>query len=380
MSIAALPDELWTAVIHGQGFLVDGDVFVLAKTSSHFHRLFGHIVCSRPAVQYFIENGWEDLVRWDQEGPAPSNLTASAFLAAANANSLKIAKYLLEKRCPLSPHAAAIVARKGNVDFLSWLLDTSALPLEWGLTVAAASNSLAMLELVVKRGSPVNSMCLDNIIKSGNIEAVKWLRAHANVPFSPYFVANIAETGDLDLVKWAIENGAPNRESRLYLAGAAKNNVKVMQFAKDSGVPFTNSINSDCVISACVGFVEVLEWIRQNGGALFDPNTSLSWIYAAANEDPSVLKFGLAHGLQLSPVMFETAVKLKRYKAVAYLEELKCPINAQGIAAAISVNDFELAKRLKVSGIELSPSVTAAAAGSGDLSILKWALSSGTSR
>lgn len=85
-----------------------------------------------------------------------------------------------------------------------------------------------------------------------------------------------------------------------------------------------------------------------------------------------VIRFGLAHGLKLTPVFYSVAINNGHSEVRALLEEHDCPITDTALIAAVSQRDRPLILTLKAKGFPLTVQASDMAVELSDLGLLKW--------
>jgi hypothetical protein len=95
--------------------------FVLSKVNRFFWNLFADRPLRTNPVIDFINIESFGLVEWDQEGPAPSQLTFEVAEAAASAPTVKYLRYLVERGCPLNEKAFYSACSRGHLENLRFL-------------------------------------------------------------------------------------------------------------------------------------------------------------------------------------------------------------------------------------------------------------------
>ena len=238
---------------------------------------------------------------------------------AAETGNLEAIKALRAKNHPWNEWTVYAAARNGHIEVTKWLMDNHC-PWDKGVVgEAAMGGQLKMLEwLVGDLHLPLSEICCLNAASNGDIETLKWLRAH-NCPWNSSVSDHAAEAGQVELLKWAVENGAPWSRSALkklsdnhkldidlmkwakehncawdpfFLFTLAKNKMRdELEWAVENGCPWDQT---DCSVAAQVNDFEMLKWMHEHGCGW----NSAGWefIYAWNNSNTEILTWLLEKG------------------------------------------------------------------------------------
>lgn len=171
------------------------------------------------------------------------------------------ATWLVSEGVDTDAIARAIVGA-GLVDTMSAFLTdhTDRVELHHGLSVLAAKNGhLAMLDLLLSKGCPMNEDTFVEAAMSGNMEMMEFL-LKAGCPWGKRTCSAAAGSGRLEVLRWARENGCP-WDDMTCLSAAASGNVDVLQWVVQNGCPIHMWT---CRYAAMGGKLDTLRWATDN--------------------------------------------------------------------------------------------------------------------
>jgi hypothetical protein len=221
---------------------------------------------------------------------------------------------------------------------------------------------------------------LENAIKGGHTEFVRYFVEETNFELSPKHTRLAAQSGDLELLKYLHEEKKiplhPDPEFTVTLA--EKGSTELLRWAIDQGC-IVNEFT--CATAAGAGKIGMLKFLRKKIRCPWDSKTTVAaaenrrwdtlrwavkhgcpWSKNAASailtknheEVFSVLKWAEDRGLEWDDGTFYLAVKHGNVEMLKFLIEKKCPVMRNPVTQAVIWAPIEVLMYLDELGIEFS--------------------------
>jgi hypothetical protein len=233
---------------------------------------------------------------------------------------------------------------------------------------AAANGHLAILEYLVADGVNINLHKLSRTVaKHNHPEVLKWAYS-VGVPLHDKCCVYAARNCDLELLQWLVANGCVLDE-RVYGAAADGGRLDIIKWAFDRGLPLTFRL-CDALAG---GHFELATWARANGVSWTDGDT----IEAIECGRLDILKWAQSTGgLQCFDVCGRAATS-GEFDIVDWAIAEGFPADSRvGECAIFRGKTLEQIKKYPDNCLR-SAAVMAAAAGTGNVKLMKWLVSIG---
>ena len=186
----------------------------LPNELTHYILLF----INDPFVCRFVCRLWRDLFPVEQ---SVRNRTRYMSWLVAN-GYLELMKWARANGCPWEKYTCTAAARRGNLEMLKWLRDSSihgnkVAPWNEGTCDRAAQNGhLEVLKWLRSEDCPWGKGTCGGAAFGGHLEILKWARGYREdqtksldiCPWNLTVCCYAAEHGYVEILKWAIENDA----------------------------------------------------------------------------------------------------------------------------------------------------------------------------
>lgn len=166
-----------------------------------------------------------------------------------------------------SAYTVAVACQGGHDRVVAWLLDLpggTGLADEYSSFWAAHRGHLRCLEALWLRGHAMDNRCCYAAAGAGHLDCLRWLRNVAHAHWDYKTCNHAAGCNQVECLRWALENGCTclHEASRSAVARGSVECVKLlMEFDK-----FRPSDWECCTLAAEMGHLEMLKWLRANGG------------------------------------------------------------------------------------------------------------------
>lgn len=237
-----------------------------------------------------------------------------------------------------------------------------------------------------------NQIIINNAMKTGCIEIVKYLHIQKNVQFDQNSCEYAAGGGHLDCLQYAMKMKAEINENVLisaasgghlkclqYLlqkgyvaiksiaaAAARKGHIEILEYLQEKGLRFTNE---DCIAAAESGSIKCLVYTHTNGGSI-DQAVGIMAVYSG---NIQCLYYTLQNGTKLTTNLTTSAARCGHLNLLKYLHTCHCPWNETSCAEAARYGHLEILQYLHIHGCIWNNSTCLNAAYTGKLDCLQYA-------
>jgi hypothetical protein len=173
-----------------------------------------------------------------------------------------------EQHCELSEGLLAAAAEAGSVDIMQWLVEKHvALNPHTTAVAAAKSGAVQVFEWLQQRGVSLTIFAMQTAASNGHLPLIQWLRSSAECPSDSAVAARAAESGHVETVRFLHENGCPwNNELVCEYAVRAANSVPVLQCLLELGSLSDAAVLQRALLYACAhNNLAAAQWLREHG-------------------------------------------------------------------------------------------------------------------
>lgn len=181
----------------------------------------------------------------------PRQLNVFLFLAPVSRKFRKTFKGRLQATCPFTPHTTESQLRTSLEHGFPRNRD--------GISLARVGK-LALLQLAVQLGCPINCDVCTSAARGGHLDVLQWLR-RAGCHLIKSTCAGAAGGGHLEVLQWARANRCPWDKWTCNEA-AEGGHLGVLQWARENGCDWDDGV---LVLAAGGGHLGVLQWAVENG-------------------------------------------------------------------------------------------------------------------
>ncbi len=238
-------------------------------------------------------------------------------------NCVKLLEIAKNSGCRLF-EVFSYAATSGNLEIMIWA-DKNGCWCSDNIGYSAAKNAIenGHLHIIIwlwMSGYQYPKIILSLAAKYGQLGILKWLSTigrTVNLYWDPSFSAFAAENGHLEVLKWVRKNGG---EWNYWTCAAAASNghLETLKWARENGCEW-NSIT--CAHAAQNGHLHILKWARENG-CDWDKNTCA---YAAKHGYFEVLIWARENGCEWDNKPYIYAKKYNQLNILKWLEDKSCP-------------------------------------------------------
>ena len=238
-----------------------------------------------------------DVIKWLHQYYPLTN----SFIPCNNAalrGDLDVFKWLYHNEYPINNETYLNAAKAGSIGILELLDDndiSSDCPCE-----SASDNVLATLQYAI-RTRHIDNCCPDrniinpNIARSGNLDALKWLRSELKTDkhyhINNKWCSNAAGGGHLDVLKWLRTEVLCNWDHHTYSEASLGGHLHIIKYVLDDPNPCSwtdgRTVGNCCSNAALRGHLEVIKYVRERGC----PWDEYTCINAAEGGHLDVLKY-----------------------------------------------------------------------------------------
>ena len=206
---------------------------------------------------------------WRRNQVAAPRITCCPWAAgtthvAAETGNLDLLQWVCAEGLKPTTHTVSMACNGGHDRMLAWLLDEAGAPVDcYASFWAARKGHLRCLEALWLRKHAMDHRCCYAAAGGGHLEVLKWLRANGCM-WDYQVCSHAAGTNQVECLRWCLENGATclHEASRSAVGSGAVGSVKLLvEFGK-----FRPSDWECCTLAAEMGRLEMLKWLRANGG------------------------------------------------------------------------------------------------------------------
>lgn len=211
---------------------------------------------------------------WTHEDPCfPGHncpFDTRAGIEAALVGNLEILKWLHLEGYNLTHATVTAAAKGGNDRLLVWLLNQ--VPCTWILSEAswwaAYYGNLRCLEVLWLRGRTMYSNTCYAAAGGGHLKCLRFLHLVAKVPLDRRTCEHAARKGAIECLRFALEHGA-TCDHAVSRCAVLCGNVPCVKLLREYGV-LRPSEWQCCDLALEFGHLELLKWLRDNGGKWHD--------------------------------------------------------------------------------------------------------------
>jgi hypothetical protein len=268
------------------------------------------------------------------------------YVKAAKCGNLEIVKSLVnEWHCPLIADLFNAVIKSQNMETLKWLIEMGCDIDETTFEVAVETGNLEMVIWFKDMGCTMQwNNIFSSAIRGGNIELLKWLKEQGCM-WDEDTIASAICLGDLHILTWLKENGCPWHWNSYGLAlSIITTKPHVIEWLKENDCPI-NIV--DAYNAAVYGNLEFMKWVVNVKGCKKGVFTSS---------------------------LFMNAVSGGNVEMLEWLHENECPMCDEVVDIAVMNGNVKIANWLKeVKGCQFTKNAyVTALVNKGDIDMLKW--------
>ncbi len=239
---------------------------------------------------------------------------------------------------------------------------------------AAEVGNLKMLRWMIDNRCPISKRTPMHAARGGHLHIVTWFYKYhgPHLPDSVHWDTELicavaAEYGHIRILDWVYHRIFRRRripESALGRA-ARGNQRETMQWLLDHGCKLSGDAFSDAVRG---GHLQMLEWMHEMGCRID------SWCIVVAIETRrmDVLRWLLDHGCRYDQLMCQHAIQNDNLDALICARSIECPWDEQDFAYAALKGNMDVIRYMHESGCPWDDRACRTAAGSGHLPVLQY--------
>ena len=237
-----------------------------------------------------------------------------------------------------------------------------------GVALADLCHSTDLLLLAKRQGLPWDSTVAAEIARGGHLECLEWALLSQQCPKDEDVCAKAALGGHLDVLQWLRAQGCPWDEETCSSAASA-GHLDCLKWARAQGCPWGTST---CSEASAAGQLETLKWLRHNGC----PWESDTFWKAAKQGNLEVMKWCWDSGfyrMRLGPVTCAAAASSGHLHVLKWAVAHGIPWTLNASRGAAVAGKLEVLRFATEQGFPvMDASVTSSAADGGHLRVLQW--------
>jgi len=243
----------------------------------------------------------------------------------------------------------AAVLASGNVEFVQWVVGSSAASLN-GATISFAvdSGSVPLLRWLREEGATFTPALTRSAAKGGHLEALRWLVA-LGYPVDERDVLAAASGGHNHVLAYLVDEGAPLTSDAL-LRAAARGHLSTVRFMLQHECPVDEA---QVATHACRSRDDrVLRWWVDEGRSWSPVDCAAA---AAEHVNPAAARFVHARSGEVSPRLLRIAVCRADLDVARYAVDLGLPVAWNDLLFCVQRNHFALVSLLLDACPSLAP-------------------------
>ncbi len=328
----------------------------------------------RDIYEYAVENSNYEILEWLIDQECPKSEISNVSKIASEKNDLEMMKWLQEKGFKLKCYGAYTdfyqhrnfeamewlykngfsfnfnmfkkANEKKDMEMIVWLLERDYKVDSFELEEIVLSGNMEAIKLVIEKGTcEVNKESFGNIIRTGNLELIQLFFTDKSL-FNNYTMSSAVRTGNIDLVKWLIENECPYQISTGYSFGILDSaintgNLEMVKFI----MSLDENIDVTKMYENAVNSLDIMEYFLSLSDVLPDKETLCD---AIMKRNFEVIKLLLDKGVPYDKYTILKVFRRRGYTLdhVKQLHELGLPLNDYCLKKAITHGNLELTEWL----------------------------------
>jgi hypothetical protein len=223
--------------------------------------------------------------------------TVATVHGAAEYNELPMLQFLHAQKCPWDASIAAVLARRGKLELLRWVIEQGCPFDKYAILTSAASSGNIETTAWVKQLPKVviNDYPMTAAAGQGHTAMSEYLRTE-QCPWDEQACEFAAERCHLNTLRWLHENGCPWHTDEMCRAAAAGGSIDVILYlqAQLGSASFdAAALDNMLHIAASHSKLETAVWLRQQGVQWPDvlefwPEDMVAWARAEGCTAPAL--------------------------------------------------------------------------------------------